>query len=76
MRPLKKYRITYKEQGMKFPPNALAVVYKGVTAMKKAILIASALFPILTAACNTVEGAGEDIQQGGRNLERAANENR
>jgi predicted small secreted protein len=44
--------------------------------MKKAILIVCAALPILTAACNTVEGMGEDMQQGGRNLENTANENK
>lgn len=32
--------------------------------------------PVLLSACNTVEGAGEDIQSGGRAIERSANENR
>jgi len=32
--------------------------------------------PVLLSACNTVEGAGEDIQSGGRAIERTANENK
>jgi entericidin B len=28
------------------------------------------------AACNTVEGAGQDIQTGGKKLERSADENK
>lgn len=37
------------------------------------LVIASAS---LTAACNTMEGAGQDLQEGGRALEREAQENR
>lgn len=33
-------------------------------------------FTSMVAACNTVEGAGQDIQKGGRNIERAADENK
>jgi entericidin B len=45
--------------------------------MKRIVLLSATLALVcLTAACNTVEGAGQDIQQGGRNLERAADENR
>jgi entericidin B len=31
---------------------------------------------VLTSACNTMEGFGEDIQTGGRKLERSADENK
>ena len=37
-----------------------------------AFLTAMISLGLLTAACNTVEGAGQDIQQGGRSIERAA----
>ncbi|MBI1276041.1 entericidin A/B family lipoprotein [bacterium] len=40
--------------------------------MKKiATLAVLALFPLL-AACNTMAGAGEDIQKGGQKLENSA----
>ena len=40
--------------------------------MKRIALIATlSLLPLL-AACNTMEGAGEDIQAGGNKLERSA----
>jgi len=31
---------------------------------------------LLTAACNTVEGAGQDIQKGGHAIERAADDSK
>jgi predicted small secreted protein len=44
--------------------------------MKKlATLTALALLPLL-AACNTMEGAGKDIQKGGEKLEESAEKNR
>lgn len=43
--------------------------------MKKAILALAVILPVL-AACNTMEGLGQDIQKGGNNLERAADENK
>ncbi len=43
--------------------------------MKKAILALVLMLPVLTA-CNTMEGLGQDIQKGGSNLERAADENK
>jgi predicted small secreted protein len=42
--------------------------------MKKYLLL-FALLPAL-AACNTMEGLGQDIQRGGASLERSAQQNR
>lgn len=44
--------------------------------MKKIVMMTLLLVPVLLSACNTVEGAGEDLQQGGRAVENAANENK
>lgn len=45
--------------------------------MKNIIMLTFAIaFTSMVAACNTVEGAGQDIQKGGHNLERAADENK
>jgi predicted small secreted protein len=45
--------------------------------MKKTTLTIAALgFVLLTAACNTMEGAGEDIQAGGKNITHAAAESK
>ncbi|MGE3479586.1 MAG: entericidin A/B family lipoprotein [Dongiaceae bacterium] len=38
--------------------------------------LALAFFSIALAACNTMEGAGEDIQATGRSLERSAQEHK
>jgi predicted small secreted protein len=38
-------------------------------------LFACALLAVL-AACNTMEGLGQDVQKGGENLERAAEDNK
>ena len=38
-----------------------------------AVLIAS---PLALTACNTVEGAGQDIKKGGEKIERAADRNK
>ena len=45
---------------------------------KKRTLIAAALLALtgLVQACNTVEGAGQDMQAAGRGLEREANKNK
>ncbi|MBY0406851.1 MAG: entericidin A/B family lipoprotein [Rickettsiales bacterium] len=44
--------------------------------MKRIILLATmSLLPLL-AACNTMEGAGEDIQAGGSKLERSADKHK
>jgi predicted small secreted protein len=37
--------------------------------MKKLVLLAATLFAL--AACNTVEGVGEDISEGARAIDRA-----
>ena len=45
--------------------------------MNRYVLLAALLaMPMLTAACNTMEGAGQDIQKGGQKLERAADNNK
>lgn len=45
--------------------------------MKNIVMLTFAIaFTSMVAACNTVEGAGQDIQKGGRNIERAADENK
>ena len=40
------------------------------------ILTAVILLPILTSACNTMAGAGEDISKGGQKLENSAEEHK
>ncbi len=41
--------------------------------MKRTLILASVmLLPVLTAACNTMEGAGEDLSAGGKKLENSA----
>ena len=41
--------------------------------MNRIIVLSAALVAtLLTSACNTIEGAGQDIQKGGRSVERAA----
>ncbi len=44
------------------------------TALRAKVLIGFALLAL--AACNTMEGAGEDIQSGGKALERSADRNK
>ena len=45
--------------------------------MKKLMAILMlALIPGLMAACNTMEGMGQDIQNGGQKLEDTADENK
>ena len=41
-----------------------------------ALLAAVILLPILTSACNTMAGAGEDISAGGQKLEHSADEHK
>jgi len=43
--------------------------------MKKTLIALALVMPLL-AACNTMEGLGQDVQKGGQNLERAADENK
>lgn len=41
--------------------------------MNKSMLTLAAIAVTLTlSACNTIEGAGQDIQQGGHSIEKAA----
>jgi entericidin B len=35
-----------------------------------------AAFPAMVAACNTIEGFGQDVQAGGRAIERAADKSK
>jgi entericidin A len=45
--------------------------------MKKLIVIAFTLFaPMLTSACNTVEGFGQDMQKGGESVEKSADQHK
>lgn len=45
--------------------------------MKKLAMLTFAIaFTSMVAACNTVEGAGQDIQKGGKSIERAADTHR
>ncbi len=37
-----------------------------------AIVLVTAAFVLATAGCNTMEGAGKDVQQGGQAIEDAA----
>lgn len=39
-------------------------------------LITLITLPLSLTGCNTIEGAGQDIQEGGKSLERAAKKNR
>ena len=41
-----------------------------------ALMIAVILLPIVSSACNTMAGAGEDISKGGQKLEKSADENK
>jgi predicted small secreted protein len=44
--------------------------------MKRSIIFAAlALLPLL-AACNTMSGAGQDIQKGGEKLEKSADQHK
>lgn len=43
--------------------------------MKKVILLSVLLSNLLLTACNTMEGFGQDIQTGGKAIERSAQEN-
>ncbi|MDB5492478.1 MAG: Entericidin EcnA/B family [Micavibrio sp.] len=45
--------------------------------MKNILMLTIAIaFSSMVAACNTVEGAGQDIQKGGHSIERAADEHK
>ena len=47
-----------------------------MTLLKKAILAIALLSSVGLTACNTFAGFGQDVQRGGRNIEREANEHR
>ncbi len=40
------------------------------------IILGLGLIASLATACNTMEGAGQDIQKGGENLERSADKHK
>lgn len=44
------------------------------TYMKTLLMACISLAAVSLSACNTIEGAGEDIQSGGKAIERSANE--
>lgn len=44
--------------------------------MKKIMIALMLLGTLTVAACNTMEGLGEDVQKGGENLEEAANDSK
>jgi entericidin B len=45
--------------------------------MRNVIMILTLItFSALTTACNTMEGAGQDLQKGGEKLEKSADENK
>lgn len=44
--------------------------------MRKFLILALLFTLPLLAACNTMEGMGQDIQKGGKNLENSADENK
>ena len=45
--------------------------------MRTVIMILTLItFSSLTAACNTMEGAGQDMQKGGEKLEKSADKNK
>lgn len=44
--------------------------------MKLPSVIAALLILPMLAACNTMEGLGQDVQKGGENLEQSAQENK
>jgi entericidin A len=48
------------------------------TPMKKLILTLAALasIAVFTTACNTIEGAGKDVERAGEKIENSANRNR
>ena len=45
-------------------------------ALKHAFLLSMMLSSLALAACNTVEGAGQDMQSAGRAVERTAERNK
>ena len=49
---------------------------KELTMIRKAIALACATAALLLAACNTIEGAGKDIERGGEKIQGAAERNK
>jgi entericidin B len=53
----------------------MALSNKGDSTMMKAIKVAGlGAIVLMTAACNTIAGAGKDIQEGGEAVEQGAEE--
>jgi entericidin B len=52
----------------------IALGHRGKTRMRLVNMIASVLLVGLAAACNTVEGAGQDIKAGGQAISNTASE--
>ena len=44
--------------------------------IRKSIALACAVAALMLAACNTMEGAGKDIQRGGEKIQGAAEKNK
>lgn len=44
--------------------------------LRKVIAFAGAIATVLLTACNTMEGAGKDIERGGQKIENAADKNK
>ncbi len=44
--------------------------------MRRIIITLALLAVPLLAACNTMEGMGQDIQKGGKSIEKSADENK
>ena len=49
---------------------------KGTIMIRKAIALACAAAALLLTACNTIEGAGKDIERGGEKIQGAAERNK
>jgi entericidin B len=44
--------------------------------IRKSIALACAVVALMLAACNTIEGAGKDIERGGEKIQGAAEKNK
>ncbi len=49
---------------------------QGTLPMKRLMQLAALILPLLTVACNTMQGVGEDVQAGGKALENSADKNK
>jgi len=49
---------------------------KGTIMIRKAIALAFAAAALLLTACNTIEGAGKDVERGGEKIQGAAERNK